>query len=62
MKLTRRELVPSLALGAAALAQGQPATAVDFATAAHDNIQRNLDALAKFAVPMSVEPAFQFKA
>jgi hypothetical protein len=37
-------------------------TGPDFAKQAHDNLQRNADTLAKFALPISTEPAFQFKA
>lgn len=68
MKLTRRQLVVAAGAAAAAgaLAQNVPApgapAAADFARQASDNVQRNADALREFAIPMSVEPAFQFKA
>ena len=69
MKLTRRQLVGAAVAGSAvaATARAQSAaqgtTAVpDFAKQAHDNLTRNADTLAKFAVPMATEPAFQFKA
>lgn len=65
MKLTRRQLVVATGSLAAARALAQSApqpTVADFAQQARDNVQRNGDALAKFAIPMSVEPAFQFKA
>lgn len=67
MKLTRRELVVVAASAAAAstLAQtppSQPQGERDFAREARDNVQRNGELLAKFGIPMAVEPAFQFKA
>jgi hypothetical protein len=67
VKLTRRELV--MAAGsvatATALAQtppSQPQGARDFAKEARDNVQHNGETLARFGIPMAVEPAFQFKA
>jgi hypothetical protein len=40
-----------------------PATPTsDFEKQARDNVKNNADALAKFALPMAVEPSFQFKA
>ena len=63
MKLTRREIVVAAAGSASvsrALAQSSPAEG-DLARTARDNLQRNADTLAKFAIPMSTEPAFQFK-
>jgi len=67
MKLTRREMVASAvassAVAAKAMAQsGALSAAPDFAKQAHDNMQRNADTLAKFAIPIATEPAFQFKA
>jgi hypothetical protein len=68
MKLTRRELVVATAGSIAAvkaLAQSSPAVpgaARDFGKEAHDAVQRNGEALTKFEIPMSTEPAFQFKA
>ena len=71
MKLTRRKLIPALTLGAAAAsalaanasAQSAAGTAAaDPARTAHDAVQRNMDTLAKFEVPMAIEPSFQFKA
>ena len=66
MKLTRRELVVAGSVAAAAaLAQtppSQPQGERDFAREARDNVQRNGELLAKFGIPMAVEPAFQFKA
>jgi hypothetical protein len=59
VKLTRRQLVIAAAGGSAAVkaaAQSAPAqTAVD-------KVRQNADTLAKFAIPITTEPAFQFKA
>ena len=63
MKLTRRQMVGAAVAGSAVAAKAlAQASAPDFAKQAHDNIQRNADTLAKFAIPGSTEPAFQFKA
>jgi hypothetical protein len=76
MKLTRRQLVIAAAgsaFAANAAAQSAPTTpgpvtvtvppaTPDFAKQARDNVQSNAAALAKFAIPMATEPAFQFKA
>lgn len=66
MKLTRRQLVVATGSAAAvkALAQSGAATPgpAEFEQQARDNVQRNGEALAKFPIPQSVEPAFQFKA
>jgi hypothetical protein len=59
MKLTRRQLVAVLA-PAAALAQTQPAE--DALAAAKAKVKATSDALAKLDLPMSTEPAFQFRA
>jgi len=66
MKLTRRQLAVAAAGSAVAIkgamkAQAQPAPAAAPATP-RDTIARNADTLAKFSIPMSTEPAFQFKA
>jgi hypothetical protein len=67
MKLTRRQLVATLA-PAAALAQNpatpaaSPATPADELKAAQSRLKANSDALNKIAVPMDTEPAFQFHA
>jgi hypothetical protein len=67
MKITRRKLAALLAapaarhLPAAAAEQAQPA-ATDLEQAAKDRIRANGEALASAGVPMSTEPAFQFKA
>lgn len=64
MKLTRREL--AMVLGpAAALAQtpaAPSAAANSDLEAARARMKANGDALARQAVPMDTEPAFQFKA
>jgi len=60
MKMTRRELVIAAAAGTAtvkAQAQSAPAT-----QSAADRIKQNADTLAKFSIPVTTEPAFQFKA
>jgi len=75
MKLTRRELVVAAAgtvIAAKAQAQsvatpvGAPPvaapTSADFAKQSQDGVAKNRDLLAKFEIPMSTEPAFQFKA
>jgi hypothetical protein len=66
VKLTRRQLVIAAAAGSAALkASAQPAlqTATDRAPqAATERVRQNADTLAKFAIPITTEPAFQFKA
>ncbi len=67
MKLTRRQIVATAAgsvVAMNALAQSsQPApTNADFAKQAQDGVQRNRETLTKLEIPMSTEPAFQFKA
>jgi hypothetical protein len=64
MKLNRRELVKAAAgsaLAVRALAQN-PAPETDLTKAARDANRGRSETLAKFEVPMSTEPAFQFKA
>jgi hypothetical protein len=68
MKITRRRLAaaltaPALATAAplGAIAQ-TPAASADPLEAARARIKANGDALTKESVPMSTEPAFQFKA
>ena len=63
MRLTRRQLATALA-PAVALAQtaAQPAAATDDELrAARDRVKTNGETLAGQAVPMTTEPAFQFK-
>ena len=70
-KFTRRKLATAvlfsggLAPAAAALAQTQaapPRTPDEELTAARDRARQVTDALAQQTVPMTTEPAFQFKA
>ena len=67
MKVTRRELAAALA-SAPVLAQAQtrpsaaPAAPDGELQAARERIRNNSEALARVAVPMTTEPAFQFKA
>jgi hypothetical protein len=64
--MTRRELAMALgsAAGVAALdAQTPPAgQPEDLNTAAQEQLRKNREALAQVELPMSTEPAFQFKA
>jgi tRNA1(Val) A37 N6-methylase TrmN6 len=67
-KITRRQLA-EVAAGSAvvslaavnAIAQ-TPVTGQDLDKAARESHQENSAALAKFEIPISIEPAFQFKA
>jgi hypothetical protein len=61
VKLTRRQIVIAAA-GSAAVAKALAQSTSDLEKTARDNVQRNADTLAKFAIPMATEPAFQFKA
>jgi len=61
-KLTRRELAVIAAAGAVkAQAPGQSGGEV-LEKAARDLNARNVETLTKFEIPISTEPAFQFKA
>ncbi len=64
MNISRRELATSLAAASVALpgASSQPQPSADPLTAAKDRIRANAESLSKEAIPMSTEPAFQFKA
>jgi hypothetical protein len=67
MKLTRRQLVIAAAAGSTALkASAQSAstqTPTDRAPqAATERVRQNAETLAKFTIPITTEPAFQFKA
>jgi hypothetical protein len=73
VKFTRRQVVAaaagSVAAGSVAAANafaqsppGASVTASDAAKQARDAVARNADTLARLAVPISTEPAFQFKA
>jgi len=59
-KITRRQLAGVAAGGL--LAVPAVAQVPDFDSAARDSHKQNSEALAKFDIPMSLEPAFQFKA
>ena len=63
-KLTRRELALVAAAGAAAASAQTPAQpgGEDLLKAARDLNARNIETLTKFEIPISTEPAFQFKA
>jgi hypothetical protein len=62
MQLTRRKLAAALlAPGAVALPQTQTPQPDELAVA-RQHMKDNAAALAKIDVPMSTEPAFQFKA
>jgi hypothetical protein len=62
MKLTRRELASTLAAGAAmAQTPAQPRTPEAELQAARDQLKATLVRLSAQAVPMTTEPAFQFK-
>ena len=66
MKLTRRQIAAAIAAAstgvstAVAAAQAQPAA--DDLTAARDRVKATANALSSVPLPMSTEPAFQFKA
>ncbi len=60
MKLTRRELASALAPAAALAAQAPAPT--DELQAARLRLKAAADALARQELPMTTEPAFQFKA
>lgn len=66
MKLSRRDLgitaAAVMVTRAAAQTAPVPLTAAAQAAAAKDANQRAAETLAKFEIPMSTEPAFQFKA
>jgi hypothetical protein len=67
VKLTRRQLVVAAAAGSIATvtASAQPTatqTATDLGQSAGVKIRQNADTLTKFSIPITTEPAFQFKA
>ncbi|MDR3698897.1 MAG: hypothetical protein P4L56_04625 [Candidatus Sulfopaludibacter sp.] len=63
MQFTRRELAVILAPAAAAVAQtAAPASPADELKAAQARLKTAAGALDRQALPMSTEPAFQFKA
>jgi hypothetical protein len=62
--VTRRQMMGAAAasaLAAKVVAQAPPSNQ-DFAQAAQESHRKNSMILASFPIPMSVEPAFQFKA
>ena len=63
MKLTRRELAAAAVAPALAAQSPSPerAAADKELEAARDTVRRNGETLARRAVPMETEPAFQFK-
>ena len=67
MKLSRRELTLAAATALASTVSAQTPTAPvglspeEQAKAAREANQRASETLAKFEIPMSTEPAFQFK-
>jgi hypothetical protein len=67
-KISRRQLAGAAAgsvivlLGAIPAFPQAPGAAQDFDNAARESHKQNSEALAKFEIPMSLEPAFQFKA
>ncbi len=67
MKITRRKLAAAVVaaplLGAAPLPAQTPqaSTPDDLLKAARDRIKANGETLARAAVPMATEPAFQFR-
>jgi hypothetical protein len=60
-KFTRRELGLAAAAGAMAVHAQQPVQE-DVTKAARDLNASNIEILTKFEIPISTEPAFQFKA
>lgn len=64
-QMTRRRLVTTAggALAAVSVSAQTPAQAqTELARAAREQNQRAGETLAKFAIPLNTEPAFQFKA
>lgn len=65
MKLTRRELAGAVAASAALLGRAraqQGAAPTDFRKEAEAKVREDGQALAKYQLPIAVEPAFTFKA
>jgi hypothetical protein len=64
MKLTRRQLAAALSATAITPTQAQPQTAspADDLQTARDRLKANAASIAEHDLPMSVEPAFRFKA
>lgn len=62
MKITRRELAAALGSAATLRSPAAENPPADLNVAAKEQIEKNAEALAKVELPMSTEPAFQFKA
>ncbi len=62
MELTRRELAGALAAAAAAAAQTPADTREQLEKAAAERVRGISERLAKYDVPMTLEPAFSFHA
>jgi len=62
MKMTRRQLAAAALAVTAAKSQTPAASPDEELKAARDRLKATSDTLAKQTVPMSIEPAFQFKA
>lgn len=63
VQITRRKLALAvLGAPAAARAAQTPSAPEDLTAAAAEQVRKNSEALAKLDVPMSTEPAFEFKA
>jgi hypothetical protein len=67
MKITRRAMVAVLAsVSAQAQIPARPAPAVEVTDAelqsTREQVKANVTALSQFEIPMSTEPAFEFKA
>jgi hypothetical protein len=63
-KITRRQLggIAAVSLAAANVTAQAPVTTEDLDKAARASHRENSEALARFEIQMSLEPAFQFKA
>ena len=62
MKITRRSLAIALVSAAGVAQTPQPADAEEELKAARELLRRRVAAMENHPVPMSVEPAFQFRA
>jgi len=67
LKLTRRELAAAVSVSSALLAQQTPPPPLpqnpeEELKAAREQLRQNSEALAKFDLPLSAEPAVHFKA
>ena len=61
-EITRRRLAFAALSSAAAISTANAQVAEDLNATAKEQIRKNSEILAKFDLPMSTEPAFQFKA